>query len=422
MKYIPASGENNKTLKLTVKVFGIALLFAGLFCLADAFFQRFFFTQNLRVMMFEPPSTFRDALFGNISIHSKFIRLGFLAACIIGGWIAFLYLKQQLFTENRYRNYIQGAPLGIMIFDDDGRLIRVNHEAGVLTGYSEKELLKLQFNVLNPLQILEGKSIPFTISRNLLPISSEIIIKTKSGKNINIQVDGVQLTDESTLLFFKDITEQKLSQEILKNNLREKEILLGEVHHRVKNNLSIIISLLSLQDTESCTNESLTDILAIVQNRIFAIAMVHEKLYQSESFTHIDFNDYLKSLASYLFQIYKKEPRIGLEFDLDQIEMNIKTAVPCGIICSELVTNAFKHAFKGRDKGKVTILLKKLNENSCALTIKDDGVGLTETINIDELSSLGLKLVSILTSQIDGNIKVTTENGTAFSVTFPLKN
>ncbi len=205
----------------------------------------------------------------------------------------------------------------------------------------------------------------------------------------------------------------------LKKLLEEKEILLKEIHHRVKNNLQLISSLLYLQ-SHSINDKTVMDMLLESQNRIKSIGLVHEKLYQSENFARIDFKRYIYDLSSYLFSSYRININIVLlNINVGDMYLNINKAIPCGLIINELLTNALKHAFPPGSKGEISIKFYRENDNKCILEIRDNGKGLPEGLNIETSSSLGLKLVKNLAKQIDGELYLSGEEGTAFKIIFP---
>jgi PAS domain S-box-containing protein len=214
-----------------------------------------------------------------------------------------------------------------------------------------------------------------------------------------------------------DITDKYLAEEQIKSSLKEKDILLKEVHHRVKNNLQVISSILNLQSTYVKDDKTLY-ILRECQNRIKSMAFIHEALYQNKNFSEIPFNDYLIMLVKNLFQTYNVDnTNIKLNFDIDEVFLNLDTSIPCGLIVNELVSNSFKYAFPGQKQGFIFISLKK-QKNDVSLIIKDNGIGLSNEIDFRNTESLGLQLVVTLVEQIGGNIRLDNTNGTKFEITF----
>ena len=215
-----------------------------------------------------------------------------------------------------------------------------------------------------------------------------------------------------------DITAGKIMQKQIETSLKEKDILLKEIHHRVKNNLQIIISLLNLQSgyiKDEVTLKAVKD----GQSRVRSMALVHEKFYQSDELSEIDFADYIEKLCHYLYQSYgDKTDRVDVQIKGDVIRLDMDTAMPCGLLVNEIVSNAYKYAFPGHGNGTILIEFKKSN-GKITLYIQDNGVGFPEDYDLESSESLGMQLIQALTSQLDGELKISRENGTSFMVSFP---
>ncbi len=214
----------------------------------------------------------------------------------------------------------------------------------------------------------------------------------------------------------------KLAEQQIKASLSEKEVLLREVHHRVKNNMQVISSLLSLQSGQIKDREY-ADKFNDSRNRIRSMALVHEKLYQSKDMANIDFNDYVKTLANSLFSFYEILSRtISLEIDVEDIVLGVDTAIPCGLIINELLSNCLKHAFSNGKDGSITISFKKdkiEGKTSYELIISDNGVGIAESIDIKNTESLGLQLIMTLVEhQLQGRLNLIRTGGTKFIINF----
>jgi two-component sensor histidine kinase len=206
----------------------------------------------------------------------------------------------------------------------------------------------------------------------------------------------------------------------MKASLEEKIVLLREVHHRVKNNLQIIISLTNLQ-LRQVNDPDLKKFLNETKNRVRAMSLVHEKLYQSESLSHIDLSEYLRFLASQLFSYYGRDTyRVKLVVEIGKVAIDINTAIPIGLIVNELVSNALKYAFPG-DRGGMLTISGGLVGDLLTISVKDDGVGMPPGYDWKNATSLGLRLVNILAEQIDGTIAVAGDQGTTFIITVRLK-
>ncbi|MBW0435679.1 histidine kinase dimerization/phosphoacceptor domain -containing protein [Leptospira yasudae] len=212
-----------------------------------------------------------------------------------------------------------------------------------------------------------------------------------------------------------EIAERERMEEALKNSLQEKEVLLREIHHRVKNNLQIVSSILSLQGNYITDGKSLA-MFEDAQSRIRSIALIHELLYQSKDLARMDFKDYLENLVKNLFRTYRVDKHIEYDIEADTLYLSLDTAIHCGLIVTELVTNAFKYGFKDRDKGKISIKIKGFDDGF-VIVVQDDGVGFPEGLDFNQTDSLGLKLVNILSQQIGANLELERSNGTKFTLT-----
>jgi PAS domain S-box-containing protein len=253
------------------------------------------------------------------------------------------------------------------------------------------------------------------------PQQFEFAVKSNSGNTIWLQaflnpvyVDE-KIEEVSCLMY--DNTERKEIDRKIRDSLKEKEVLLQEVHHRVKNNLQVISSILNLQSSY-VNDEATLEILQESQNRIKSMSFIHETLYRTTDFSSIDFSEYIKSLSYNLIQSYRLQ-NCAVEFlpEIDKVSMSIDQSIPCGLIVNELVSNALKYAYKGRKKGKLIVELKE-QDNQIHLRIADDGVGLPPNFKFEKNDSLGVQLVYSLTEQLDGTIQVDSEKGTSFLITF----
>jgi PAS domain S-box-containing protein len=229
------------------------------------------------------------------------------------------------------------------------------------------------------------------------------------------------IVGERTVALKHEIAENKAVQVELANSLKEKELLLKEVHHRVKNNMQVISSLLNIQ-AETVGDEVFAGLLGESQQRIKSMAMIHENFYQSDNLSEIDFGDYINMLANSLHRFYAvKGEMVNLDIQVDNIALDLETAVPCGIIINELISNSLKHAFKGREsRGTVSVRFKNV-DCSYILQIEDDGVGLPDGFTLDSSTSMGMEIVSILTQQLDGRLQYESANGAFFEISFPRK-
>jgi PAS domain S-box-containing protein len=220
----------------------------------------------------------------------------------------------------------------------------------------------------------------------------------------------------------RDITERKKVENQIISSLHEKEILLREIHHRVKNNLQIISSLMKLS-SESIQDRSILNIFDDSRNRIKSMALIHEKLYQSTDLTKIEFSEYIESLAHELFRAHRVDSgRIILKLSMESILLSIDIAIPCGLIVNELITNSIKHAFPEETEGEINIALSEKESGVIEFTISDNGIGIPSSIDLSTAKTLGLYIVNILVEdQLEGSITLDRTKGTAFRITFSKK-
>jgi PAS domain S-box-containing protein len=250
----------------------------------------------------------------------------------------------------------------------------------------------------------------------------ETLIQTKTGNTIDGLFSSriVQIREEEYMLsIFRDVTEQKKAQENIRKSLNEKEILLREIHHRVKNNMQVVSSLLRLQ-AQQVDDEFVHEMFEKSQSRIRSMSLVHEQLYQSEDFIHISFQDYLEKLVNNMADTYVGDTRqIAVTVNAQDLELSIDSSIPCGLIVSELVSNAYKHAFPSGRHGTISIKADKDAEDMINLRIEDNGTGIPKNVDLEKTKSLGLKLVYMLAEhQLFGIVKIDRKKGTRFHIRF----
>ncbi len=326
-------------------------------------------------------------------------------------------------SEKKYRDLAELLPQTVFETDLNGNITFVNQIGHQIFGYTPEELDK----GINMIQILVPKDHARAMKNNQrilngeqLPFGEFTALK-KDGTTFQIIVNTNPIIREDQIIGLRgilvDITELKDAENRIKASLKDKEVLLKEVHHRVKNNMQIISSLLNLQ-INYLNDEDAVDVLKESQNRVRSMAMIHEKLYLSKDLTQINFLDYIQSLVSNLFHSYNiKEDQIKPILEIKDINLNIETAIPCGLIINELISNCLKYAFPNQMKGEIIITLKSI-EDKFELIIGDNGIGLPENINLNEIETLGILLVKSLTEQIDGKISIYRKHGTQFKIIF----
>jgi len=326
----------------------------------------------------------------------------------------------------RFRALAENAVDGIITTDVHDKILYFNNSLLEMFGYSQDELRHSQFKILMPRRYREN----FMKGLRKFRSNGEHKLTEKTIETVGLRKNGTEFPLEMSLtkweidhnIYFtsiiRDITERKKHEKYLKESLAEKTVLLREIHHRVKNNMQIISSLLSLQEQYVADDEVAVDVLKESQNRVKSMAIVHEKLYQSKDLTHIKFYDYIQRLVLDLFSSYGiNKDQIKPVINVEDLMLNIDTSVPFGLIISELISNSLKYAFPERRKGELKVSLKKLDD-TYELIISDDGIGFPEDLDYTKTDSLGLRLVNILVGQIDGTISMNTNHETEFKIIF----
>lgn len=317
---------------------------------------------------------------------------------------------------------VDNASVGVLRTGKDGKILEVNKYICSLLGYSKEEICQKYIYEVDP----DFPKEKWQNHRNMLRMQKSDSFETrhfkKNGELVPVEVTNTHIEfqgDEYSFSFVRDITERKTADQKIKNSLHEKELLLKEIHHRVKNNLQVISSLLFLQ-AQHFDNEEAEELFRISQNRVRTMALIHEKLYQSEDLASIDFSVYIKGLVAVLdesFGSYTKN--INIEVAAEKIYLDINRAIPCGLIINELVTNSMKHAFEKIENGFIRIELNSDKENY-SLIIHDNGKGIKLSTNIEESNSLGLRIVESLVQQLNGNLTLENAEGTKFIIKFPV--
>jgi PAS domain S-box-containing protein len=370
-------------------------------------------------------------------------------------------------AEERTRSVVNHVVDGIINIDDRGTVTTFNPAAEAIFGYGASEVIGRNVSLLMPEPYRaehDGyvRNYVATGQAKIIGVGREVVGRRKDGScfPMDLAISEFRL---GGIRYFtgivRDITERKRSEEALRREVEQrrlveaelrqaheeleqrivhrtaelaqvnarlqksvadKEVLLREVHHRVKNNLQVISSLLELQ-ADYTGDQSFAEILCQSQKRIRSMALVHERLYRSQDLASVDFGDYVENLADHLLQSHPAGPSV--RFDLKavgDVHLPVDLAVPCGLLLNELISNALKHAFQGKEGGTIRIKLRLTEGDRVMLNLADDGVGLPDGVDFRSTGTFGLKLVAMLVKQLGGTVQIGRAAGTAFDFVFPL--
>lgn len=319
----------------------------------------------------------------------------------------------------------KNSPIGIVRLDENDRIIDINNSFEQLFGYSLAEIEGQSINELIVPEHLreQAKSISSNAHAGK-PSQAEVVRIRKDGTEIPVLAAGVpvNIQDYTIAIYgmYVDLTERKRAEEKIKRSLREKEILLAEIHHRVKNNLALISGLLELQ-IDNSVEEKVKNALRYSQSRIISMAMVHERLYQSDTLSELDCREFVKKLIATIAEAhYNENKSIEVHQSVDCFKLNVTQAIPVGLILNELLVNAFKHAFSDVLNGRVEVVLKRSDDNVC-LSVRDDGKGFPDNLDPEVSESLGLTLIHTLTKQLKGRLKMSNKSGSRFEIKFKME-
>ena len=329
-------------------------------------------------------------------------------------------------SEERFRMAVECLDEGLLITDLDDVVLYVNSRISELTGYSQEEMIGRPAYEL----ILPPDQWPDLQQRNQQRGQGhadryEIEAIRKDGSRFWIETNAMPYLDTSgevigTLGAITDVTERKVAGQQLQQSLADKEVLLKEIHHRVKNNLQVISSLLDLQ-AQHFPDERIRAAFTDSQNRIRSMALIHERLYRSTDLARIDMGEYIQDLALSLFSSYSDDVRdIALQTDIAAIELDVDQAMPCGFIINELISNSLKYAFADGRKGVIAIEFSEEDEGQLELVVRDNGVGLPPDFDYRQSPSLGLRLVHTLVQQLRGTLAVVGNAGAEFKMCFAI--
>lgn len=311
----------------------------------------------------------------------------------------------------------------VYIVDTTGVIVYCNPALTALTGYGSTELLQRPSETLYVPEVRDllraRRFQAFAGETRLPPLETFLVRQDQSYIPVELVVTNFVQAGQlcGRIAVVRDIRERKRAEQRLLESLHEKEMLLKEIHHRVKNNLAVISSLLYLQSIYT-QDEPTLKMLRESQDRIRSMSLVHEAIYRSENFAAVDFADYVGALSQQLLRTYSLSGNIQLKTDLEPVYINLELAIPCGLILNELITNALKHAFPAGQAGEIRVTLRQYDTDGYSLQVADNGVGLPDALAVATVTSLGMRLIRILTRQIDGQFElVATHPGTEARLT-----
>ncbi|WP_222105311.1 sensor histidine kinase [Denitromonas ohlonensis] len=327
-------------------------------------------------------------------------------------------------SEQRFRQVVESAPDGLAMVDTSGQMVLVNAGMESIFGYTRDEMLGNTIEMLMPLRHRSAHGSLFhgymqdPTARDMAG-RRELYARRKDGSEFPVEIGLNPIPTEAgtmVLATIQDVTRRKADRQMIERSLEEKTVLLHEIHHRVKNNLQVISSLLNLQARNA--DPSVSRALSESQGRVKAMALIHQLLYERNDFSHIDLGTYLKRLCALLQESYRDGPaRFTLQVNAaEPVHLNLQRAVPCGLLVNELVTNALKHAFPDGRCGHVDVSLAPIDDGHCAITVSDNGIGLPAHIVPGTSRSLGMQLIPLLSDQAGGKWQVFRENGTRFEL------
>ncbi len=329
--------------------------------------------------------------------------------------------------EERFRRVVESAPNAMVMVNARGRIEMVNTQAERLFGYPRAALLGESVELLVPDRFREGhpeKRAMFFGDPQSRPMGAgrDLYGRRKDGTEFPVEIGLNPIeTAEGVMVLsaIVDISDRKQKEQRIQAALQEKDLLLGEIHHRVKNNLQIVHSLLDLQSTR-IADPVVLGMLMDSQNRVRSMALIHQTLYQSKDFAKVDFGNFLEALVPTLVASYGVDSgSVRLRVEVDEVYLPINAAIPCGLLVNELITNALKHAFPDGRSGEVVVCVAYAGQGQVRLEVSDDGVGISEDADFAQSETLGLSLVTLLSKQLEGRLTIKRARPTRFTLDFP---
>jgi len=327
-------------------------------------------------------------------------------------------------SERKFRDLAELAPQFVYEIDRTGKFIFINQVGFDVSGYSPQDLA----NGLNVFQLIvpedrtRAEENIARILRGERLATNEYTLLRKDGSTFPVIVHSSPIVVDNDVVGFRgvavDITERKHLEDHIRASLKEKEVLLGEIHHRVKNNLAVVSSLLRLQSNDA-RDEFHKQMFVDAQDRIRSMALAHERLCQTENLSHVNMSEYVANLVDHLLLTSKGiGSMVRINRDVEDVPLGLDRAVPLGFLINELVSNSLRHAYPNQEPGSISISLGLVGENEFELVVRDDGVGMPESVDFEKPLSFGLNLVKLFTQQLRGDIELIRDCGTEFRIRF----
>jgi PAS domain S-box-containing protein len=378
----------------------------------------------------------KDTVAAGLSDGTRLLRMSiiwlsiFLGVILIssGSFLSWRFLRRIKkwariveISEQRYKSLFEHNPNAVFSLDKHEVIVSGNDVFELMSGYPKKDIAYQNFKVL--LDPAEREMVEANVAEVLNgdPTDFETVWTKKDGDRITVHLTMLPIyvdkLIEGVFVIAEDISYQKYAERKIKKQLEEKIFLLSEIHDRVKNNLALMSSLLQLQ-ISFIDDSDAQQYLKSTISRIHSIAMVHEKLYQTDNFANIRMDNFIRELIAQIQnRYYRDSDNVQVEIDVDPVTLDIKQAVPSGLILNELIMNSYKFAFNGKNNGKLSVSFNKEGDNVIAC-VSDNGIGLPEDFDINTNSSLGMTLIKTLTKQLKADMQIQNETGTSISFSF----
>ena len=323
-------------------------------------------------------------------------------------------------TNEKYTELYDFAPIGYITLSKEGSIINMNISGAQMLGKGRSSLINSRFGffVTDETKPVYNHFLDMVFTSKVKQ-SCEVTLSGNVNVPIYVRLDGiVSKNKKDCLLIVSDVTDRKLAEELISNLLKEKELILKEVHHRIKNNMSTIKSLLIIQ-ADSVRESAAAAALSNAAGRVMSMMVLYDKLYNSSDFNIISVSEYLAALIDEIINTFQPSIKIKTEKLIEDHKIEVQKVLPVGIIINELLTNIMKYAFISRQEGLIRVSAK-IVDKFMIITLQDNGVGLPESINFTSSTGFGMQLIGMLTEQINGTIRIERGNGTKFILEFPI--